>query len=197
MRESSFERKHLGSGIYRCGTCGSRMYAIYPHGMNRKLVYACRPTSHAARLAGPLDAFVTGLLLERISTEPDLLPTPGGVDVDELHTRREALVSTKDELATLLREGVLDGHGVRRESAILTGQIAAINTQLADVARRSPVAELIAAGDRLSETWETMSPDLRGKAVEEVLSIMILPAGKRLRSGVVDLDYLDIQWKVD
>jgi site-specific DNA recombinase len=63
----SFERRHLGSGVYLCGICGNKLYAAYPHGPGRKMTYLCRPTAHIARLGVPLDALIESVVLEYLA----------------------------------------------------------------------------------------------------------------------------------
>ena len=41
----AFERRHMGSGVYRCGVCGGLLYAAYPRrGM---MVYRCKQCTSA------------------------------------------------------------------------------------------------------------------------------------------------------
>ena len=73
------------------------MYATYyPHGRDKPMTYACRPTSHVARLGAPLDEYVSSLVLGYLSNTETrqrltVLLDGNTVDVDGLHTRRAAL----------------------------------------------------------------------------------------------------------
>lgn len=209
---AAFERRHLLSGVAVCGVCGARLYSAGPgYGHRpRPRVYVCRESSgaHVGRLADPLDELIEATVLELLQRNDIAarLADRDGVDVDGLHARRAALAAKKDELATLLAEGVLDVAGVRRESHKLAALIADINTALAEHARTSPAADMLADGvDRLAEHWEAASPDIRGKVVEDLMTVNVLPTPPGVRgisvsretgARVVNLDYVDIQPKL-
>lgn len=53
-------RKHIGSGIYRCGVCGGPMYA----GSGS---YRCKVPGHACRLQKPIDDLVLRTVRERLA----------------------------------------------------------------------------------------------------------------------------------
>ena len=73
---TSYERKYLGSNLYRCGKCSGRMKAAMPgnaagRATNRKSrAYACRDHAHVLRAGEPVDDYVTATVLERM-TQPD------------------------------------------------------------------------------------------------------------------------------
>lgn len=75
---SAFETRHMGSGIYRYGKCGRKMYAAYPHGKGTPMLYVCKPTAHVGRLGEPLDEYVETLVLGDLS-DPE---TRAAVDGD-------------------------------------------------------------------------------------------------------------------
>jgi DNA invertase Pin-like site-specific DNA recombinase len=201
-----FERRHLLSGVAVCGVCGHKMYAAAPHGPDRPKIYACRPTKHCSRLAGPLDEAVEAAVLARLA-DPRIaraITEPDGVDVAGLNARRKALTETRNDLARLLREGILDEPGVRRESAVLTEQIAGINQVLADAAATTPAAAMLKDGPgKLRAHWDAASADMRGKVVDELMTVTVLPTPRGIRgvikdSGVtyINDDYIDIAPKI-
>ena len=51
------------SGVARCGNCEQALYAVYPGGKKRGIVYTCRPSSHVARGGSLLDQYVEALVL--------------------------------------------------------------------------------------------------------------------------------------
>ena len=53
-------RKHIGSGIYRCGVCGGPMYASSGS-------YRCKKPGHACRLQKPIDDLVLRTVRERLA----------------------------------------------------------------------------------------------------------------------------------
>ena len=113
-------------------------------------------------------------------------------DPAELRARRAALMAQKDELATLFADGVLDGPAVRRESGKLAQKIGALDAALADLARRSPLAELLCEGvDKLDERWAAASPDIKGKILDELVTVVVNPAPK---GPYFQPEYIEFRW---
>ncbi|POY04850.1 recombinase family protein [Mycobacterium kansasii] len=206
----AFEIKYMGSGRYICGRCGAKMYAARPNGPDR-LLYVCRENYHLARAGKPLDEYVETLVLGYLSdpeTRQRLTVLLDGetVDVDGLHTRRAALQARLDDLAAMFAAGDIDGSQLRRGTADLRQQLAGVDKVLADLARKSPAADLITAGDAIREHWDRLTPDLKGKVVSEICTVTVLPPPPGIKwftapSGPTQAewerfgDYLDIAWK--
>jgi len=188
----AFERKHLLSSVAVCGVCGGKLYTRRP-GKDRRRVYVCTDSAgrHVGRLAAPLDELVeaTVLTVLRDSDIHRRLIERDDIEVGALHARRTALTARKGELATLFAEGVLDGPAVRRESAKLAEQIAGIDKTLADAVRTSPAAALLKDGvGRLDEYWAAASPDIRGKVIDELMTVTVHPTPRGVRGVTVDRD---------
>jgi DNA invertase Pin-like site-specific DNA recombinase len=189
----NYERKYIGSRRYICGhrneageMCGAPMHHTVASHANGKTFhrYCCSAAAHLARSQPELDAYVEGVALRYLRDDADLAKilaakkgcNEDAVDPGELRTRRAALIAQKDELATLFTEGVLDGPAVRRESAKLQQKIGVIDTALAELVRRSPLAELLAEGlDKLDHRWQTSSPDMKGKIIDELFTVVVNP----------------------
>jgi hypothetical protein len=189
---TSFERKHQGSGVYVCGVCGERLYA-----RDRPMNYACKPARHVLRLGEPLDEYVSGIVLgllrrddiaSRLSPRPDL-------DMSALRSRRTGLDSRLSELAGMFASGEIDGAQLRRGTADLRTQMAGIDQVLAQAVSTSPAAALV-DDDDLDTRWATLSPDLRGKIIDELLTVRVLPIPPTRRNHGFDPDYITIEPKL-
>ncbi|WP_237080269.1 recombinase family protein [Mycobacteroides abscessus] len=192
---TSFERKYIGSGVYRCGKCeGGLMKSAQPGGRKNR-AYVCRDHAHVLRAGEPVDAYVEALVLEYLARPDAKLVLDDGRDVDvaELQAQRAGLQARLDELASLFADGAIDGSQLRRGTTELRSRLAVLDSQLADLARVNPVADLLGAGDRLSEKWAALSKDLQGKVVNELMTVTILPAPRGRRA--FDPDYIRIDWK--
>jgi DNA invertase Pin-like site-specific DNA recombinase len=185
---TAWERKYIGSGLYRCGVCddGTTMKAAMPGSTatrpnNRKTrAYVCRKRAHVLRQGEPLDDYVTGWIIEVLSApKAHLLLDNQGVDLDDLNVRREALVRRKDGVRRAHRAGSLDEAEYLSDLAELAAQIAECDTALADATRTSPAASLVAAGEQIWERWQQMSPTERAQAIDEVATVTILPATRK------------------
>lgn len=179
----SYERRYIGSHRYLCGRCGAPMqHTVSTHSDGRTFHrYTCTAAAHLSRSQPELDRYVTLVVLSILKDEQRLheILSAGNpdVDTDEMRTRRAGLAARKDELATLFTDGVLDGPSVRREAAKLSAKIANIDAALAELARRNPVAELVKDGpDAVEAHWEAMTPDMQGKIIDEVCSVVVHPS---------------------
>ena len=196
----NYERRYIGSRRYLCGRCGAPMqHTVASHADGRTFHrYACTAAAHLARSQPELDAYIErvalGYLLdaEKLHKAIAAKTADGGVDPGELRTRRAALVAQKDELASMFTDGILDGPAVRRESAKLQQKISTIDSALADLARRSPLADLLAEGaHEVENRWAAASPDMKGKIIDELFTVVVNPAP---RGRYFKPECIDIRW---
>ena len=204
----AFERKHMGSGVYRCGVCDGHLYATGP-GNNRGRVYSCRTSSgaHVGRLAAPLDDFVTAIVLELLSRNDiaSLLSPRQQFDITELHSRRAALQARLDELARMFAHAQIDASQLLSGTEDLRAQIAGVDSVLADAAATSPAVQLLDGDpDELETRWHTCTPDIKGKIVDELMAVTVLPTPPGVKGVTTDRDtgtrtinpeYVRIDWK--
>jgi site-specific DNA recombinase len=214
---TAFERRAFLSGVALCGVCGSPLYVMSPgsrNGVPRAKVYACRASNrgHVGRLAEPLDELVEATVLTLLRSADihrrlaERQQAAQRVDVAGLAATRSALEERKRALARLLGNGVLDEVSVTVEAAELTTRIAAITAQITAAIPTGPTAAMLADGpDELQKHWDAASPDIRGKVVDELMTVTVLPTPSGVKSVtrdpdtgryVVDLAYLDIKPKV-
>jgi DNA invertase Pin-like site-specific DNA recombinase len=197
----SWERRFIGSFRYRCGKCDAPMkHTRAPHADGRVYErYVCSASAHLSRAQGPLDEYVEQVAMTFMRDQKKLhkiLAAKGHKKIDPaaLRAQRAALAAQRDELATLFADGVLDGPGVRRESAKLAAKIAALDSELAELARRSPLADLLSEGvEKLDERWAAASPDIKGKVIDELFVVRVLPSpkGNTFRPEFVEFEWVN------
>jgi DNA invertase Pin-like site-specific DNA recombinase len=180
---TAFEKKYVGSGTYRCGVCGSVLRHAVAGGRNAgQRKYECRQSnSHVVCSGTALDEYVETLVLKLLSST-DIRSRIGAsnhVDVDALHSKRAGLQARLDELAGMFAEGAIDGSQLRRGTSELRTQLAGVDSVLADLARTSPTAKLLAAGDDLTSSWAESSPDIKGKIIDELMSVTVNKATRK------------------
>lgn len=200
----SFERKYIGSGLYRCGICddGTTMKAAMPGSTaqrpnNRKTrAYVCRGHSHVLRQGEPVDEYVTAWLIEVLSApKAQLRLADQGIDLDELSVRREALVRRKEGVRRAYRSGSLEEAEYLCDIADLAAQIAECDASLAAATRTSPAAALVAAGATIWDRWQQMTPSEQAQAVDEIATVTILPVPREHRGSGFDPDFVRIEPK--
>ena len=106
-------------------------------------------------------------------TSPSGWPAGDGAWTRDITAQRRALQVRKDGLAALFAEGVLDARRCARGRKLDT-KIAGLNTTLVEAARRSTAATLLVDGPgELRRHWDAASPDIRGKVVDELMTVTV------------------------
>ncbi|MFB1297639.1 recombinase family protein [Mycobacterium sp. pW049] len=179
----SYERKYIGSYRYLYGRCGAKMqHTVSTHANGKSFHnYRCTAATHLSRSQPELDAYVEQVALQylrRGEALADKLSDNGNeIDVNELRTRRTALQARLDDLAGLFAEGAIDASQLKRGSAELRTKVSAIDTTLAELALTSPLAAMTADGaEEIEKRWEAASPDMRGKVIDELFTVVVQPA---------------------
>lgn len=193
-RSMGFERKYIGTGVYRCGKCGGLMKACQP-AASRQRAYVCRDFGHVLRQRETLDEYVEMVVLEYLKGTDihSKLTRDNGVDLAALHTKRTVLQARLDDLAAMFADGEIDASQLRRGTTELREQLAEVDAVLTDLARTSPVANLLAAGEAVTEHWNALSADLKGKIVDELMVVTVLPSPRGTKG--FHPEYIDIDWR--
>jgi site-specific DNA recombinase len=190
-----FERVHQGTNTYICGVCGKRLVAFSPAG-GKQRAYAC-PDRHIRRQGEALDAFIDAIVVEYLSrTDIEKLIEPAGVDAALLHAQRTALRVRMDELASLFAEGAITAPQLKRGTAQLSTAVGSLEAELATATRSNPIAALVAGSHgraKLEKRWATTSPDIRGKIIDQLLTVTVNRSPLGLRR--FDPSYIDVKWK--
>jgi site-specific DNA recombinase len=142
-------------------------------------------------------------VLRRGGIAAELARRDGAADAaafDALRSRREALTARQAELARMFAAGDIDAAQLKSGTAELRGQVTELDRVLAAQKAVGPAARLAEGGpDGLEARWAALSPDLRGKVVDQLMVVRVLPTGGAKgvdRDGVVDPAYLDVAPKV-
>lgn len=188
----SYERRYQGAGVYRCGRCGAPMQSHQAKG--DFLAYRCSATPHLSRQAVALDEYITAVTIGRLS-RPDarlVLEEPDR-DLPGMQIQLDGLQARLEELASLFADGVIDGSQLARGTSELRAKIDALTSELAAARMVSPVADLVLAGDKLTQRWSELSADVRGKTIDALMTVTVLPSARGLRR--FDPEYVRIEWK--
>lgn len=197
----SYVRKYQGSGVYVCGVCGATMGTASQVGSaratERRKVYSCSQSKHLGRVAEFVDEYVSENVIARLS-DPAVVKVVFGADVDVsgLHAKRDGLRARRDELGEFFGLGRIDGAALTRGTDALNAQIAVIDAQLTE-ARAASELKQIAGADDIRKGWEAAPPDVRGKVIDALMTVTILPAGRGRQAGggYFDPTKIQIDWK--
>jgi DNA invertase Pin-like site-specific DNA recombinase len=173
----------LLSNLAVCGVCGGLVIA---KGRARPsmVVYTCPAAAHLSRNAAEVDAFVTAVILERLS-RPDareLLVPDRRADTAALHLRDAALAERLVELGRLYGDGTIDAPQLQAATAAIRTQRERITAELAAMTRGSVLAGVADAPDP-AKVWKGLDLSRKRAIIDTLATVTILPARKGRRAG--------------
>jgi len=187
-------RRYLLAGVAVCGLCGAALitgWAVGANGVKRRTL-RCSAAAHLVRKAAPIEDFVERVILGRLSRPDalDLLAKPGQ-DAGALRREAAALRARRDDLASLVADGVLDAAAVKDRAAPLLERLRAIGEALAP-ATPHPAQRLADAAD-VAKAWATLDINARSAVVEALVAVTVHSAGRGAQ--LFDPATVDITWK--
>ena len=194
----------LGSGLYLCGLCGGPL-VVGTTGAKRAPSYTCRAyrerpgARHVTRAAAPLDAFVTSVLVRRLST-PDAIdlftqPTVPSEELDAIRNELNVIGATRDGLGVRLGRGEVTMAQFDAANAGMAERQRTLEGALASVMTTSPVSRVVQSGD-VAAAWAGMALEIRRAVLAELLVVTVHPAprGRRPGGGYFDPASVELRW---
>lgn len=191
-------KRWQGAGVYLCGKCGHTMItkksrAKYGSGRN----YACGKCGGVSRNLDKVDGVVDEVIIAYLSMPENQLKVANreeseGADLGELMDERKGLDERRKRMGSLFASDVIDEDQLVEGTKDLKRKIDRLDEQIAEIRKVSPVVDLMLSGDKLRERWEAMSADIRGEAIDELVTVTILPTSSR---PVFDDRSVRITWK--
>jgi DNA invertase Pin-like site-specific DNA recombinase len=190
--------KYLLTGLLRCGVCGSRH--VHGGGTEERRVYSClgawwdKPElppgvrkHHLSRSLVPVDAYVTGLVLDVIAEQAaaDML-TDRGEDLAALRAKVAELEARLERHFQELAQDILDARDYARLKGILEPQIDTARGELARAAGPATPLARFAGMDRdaIERTWaEATIEEQRLYAAQVIDHIVLRPPGRGRSKG--------------
>lgn len=194
-------RRWLGSGIYLCGAiledggmCGSDMRSATttsrglhddPNRRSRT-VYRCRRavSSHLARDAVNLDAYVESVLIARLS-RPDVRAWLAAEEPPDVEATRARLGKEQAELGEwrrLAEAGEIEPVSFARAEKGALARIAAIKQELAASETTPLLADLVEAED-VAALWDGEDLAWRRGVLRTLVTVTVLATGKGQKPG--------------
>lgn len=188
----------LLSGVARCGECGGPMRYAKQGGGDRKvrLTYACAGRHCTARDMAALEAYVVGVVLERLSL-PDaraqLVGNQLSPAADAAAQEAAALRRRLDDATEEFNAGNLTAATLGRIEAALLPQIeAAIRSSR--VAGLPTVAADIASSTDPGAMWDQLAPEQRREVIRAMLEVVVDRVTTRGRKAF-DPTTIRIEWR--
>lgn len=181
----------LLSGVGRCGLCGGKVGAI--HDRHQRKVYVCRDKYEVCRDLVSLDAFVSAVIIERLSRADVAEALSGQEDpaVEQARLRVAELEAQLDSAVDQFTAGKLTASTLAKVEAKLLPAI----TEARQITRRALVPlEVDVPATGVEEWWDGLTHEVRREIVGALLAaVVILPTGKGRR--VFDPAAVRIEWR--
>lgn len=179
----SVERRWQGSGVYRCGVCGSAVTTHKKANGGQGRTYTCKKY-HVVIDQAKVDEVVDAVVVGYLSLPHHNVVSKGddhGQELGRLSQDRAVLVERKDDLAVTFAEGLIDRTQLAAGTRALQERIQVIEKKIAELRKKSTVLDLVASAEDVAARWAELSPDRRSTVINDVVRVTILPAPKGAR----------------
>lgn len=149
--------KRLLTGIGRCGVCGETLNGGVSN--SGAPTYRCVPGHHLNRQAGPVDRYVTDVLLLHLADQ-DLTVTEETARAGDLIRDAEGLRARLAELADLVADGAMTAAEYRPRADRLRTQLQGVEAETSLALRGSVLAGLPLALPDLRAEWDAHADDI-------------------------------------
>jgi site-specific DNA recombinase len=201
-RSTSNRARWLLAGIAVCGSegCGAPLRSATVVSNRAKgtsrTVYRCSVAGvgHVARSASDVDDHVTRVilgLLRRNDFAVLMAPESDAPDAEALRVEALTIRQSMGEAADLFAEGNITGAQLAKITQRLQARLDDVEAAMARAARGSALAAFV--GRQPEKVWKALSTDRKRAVVREVMTVTVLPSGKR--GNVYDPNLVDIEPK--
>jgi site-specific DNA recombinase len=202
-RSQSNRARWLLAGIAVCGAEGCALPVRSATAVSNRAkgttrtVYRCSApgTGHVARSAVPLDEFVSAVIIERLS-RPDALATlthdEAQPDMEELRIEAVTLRQRLGEAADTFADGAITAAQLAKITARVQDRLGDVEATMARSTRLGALAGFAGARDP-GKVWAGLPIDRRRAAVRALMTVTVLPSGKR--GNQFDPDLVRIDWR--
>jgi site-specific DNA recombinase len=189
-------RKHLLTGILRCGNCGEPMVlgsgrVNRATGIRQPPAYVCQSCFKVRRNQERVDEVVIGTLLRRLSM-PDAVAAFMSPDLDaraatvgEMAGLEARLQSAAEQYA----EGAITGQQLATVTRSIRGQLDGKRATLAAQTAQPDLADI--AGPLAADRWAKAPLDVQRQIIELLMTVTIMPSGP---GKPFDPDLIIIEW---
>ena len=189
--------KHLLSVIARCEICDGPLCVTKGREYKgvRKSVYACQQGRHVVRTQEHVDAYVTAIILGRLS-RPDaesLLYLP-----DDAPARKAALAEAErvrhrlTQAADSFADGLIDAAQLQTITAKLRPRLAELEAAAAPPPDRARLFGGLIGAEDIEARWEELSVEQRRMVIAALVNVRLSPGG---RGRVFRPDGIEVTWK--
>jgi site-specific DNA recombinase len=177
-RRAPIGGKGLLTGVAVCGVCDGPVHrGGAAHG---KPTYRCGSGRHVARLAEPVDEYITKLTLARLTrSDAAKLWAADLPDASNLMTEADTLRRRRDDIAVDYADGAMTREQFRTANARVLDRLGEIEAQIAAAGSSSPLA--IVAAEDVEAAWRGLSVAQRRGIIAALMTpvLHLVGAGTR------------------
>ena len=172
--------KWLGSGLYVCAGCERPSLRVSTAGRGTPC-YRCPgqrgTTEHVVRTAGPLDAYIEAIIVERLS-RPDaielLRPAAPEVNLSALRVTANATRARLTEIAEMLGDGELTRTEAQIARTRATARLERTEAEITAATATSPLAGIVDAPNPAA-VWAGLDIGRRRAVLDTLMTVTVLP----------------------
>ena len=192
-------RRHLLSGLARCGLCDSGEMrvmgaAVSKAGKSTPAKYQCKQCFRVARKQSLVDEYVEAVVIARLQ-QPDALAALASGRPEravELQKLSDELTARINVAADQFADGILSGEQMHRITAKLRPQI---DVARAEIATCSPAPGLLTlVGANAEARWHGASLEAKRAVIDMLMTVTLKPVGSG-RGRNFDPSSVVIAWK--
>lgn len=184
-------RRHLLSGLMRCGLCGAGMLGFKQRG--NRWAYTCGPRRHLSRRMEPVDAFVIGEVQKRAQAMYFPVDSWSNEQQSEVQRSISVLEARKREAALQFADGSLPADMLRTIADDLQRQIDELRSSQVDAHVQMQEIEVVQFP---LDGFDALDLHSKHAAIKMfVQRIVIRPAGKGSRAfdpGLIEIEWRDL-----
>lgn len=192
-RHGPISARRLLTGLAVCAICGETAWAS--GGTATRPSYRCRTGGHFARKAEPIDDYVTGVIIGRLSM-PDaavLFQEKPKEDTEQgdLRDQAQALRARLDSLAVDFADGAITSEQLRTATARLRERLDGIESKLSVSLQVSPLTQF--AGRDPEQVWRSLDVDVQRAVIDQLAEVKIHPTLRG--SHAFKPESVEINWR--
>ncbi|WP_285119318.1 recombinase family protein [Propionibacterium freudenreichii] len=184
----STRRKHLGSGLYRCGVCGRKVTGA-PRG------YRC--AGHVMRTGSHIDEFVTEVIAARLSRRDALARVSTAEDTPHARAISEAISRERARMMRAQRDydaEVIEGRDLKRIRDAGESRIDELEAERLLRGRAGGLAPVLGTADPAA-AFRQASLTTRREVIDTLAKITLLPQARGRRG--FDPHSVVIEWRTN
>ncbi|WP_158544602.1 recombinase family protein [Blastococcus sp. TBT05-19] len=192
-RTAPANARALLTGVARCGTCGDTVHSGGAAMTQPLRIYRCRSMKHVSRAAEPVEAYVSAVVVSRLSRPDaaDLLTDESKPDVGKLREKAVALRTRLDGAAQAFAAGAIELSQLTRITEDIKTRLTEVENELADAGRVDVLGPLVSSAD-VQAAWDRMSTARRRAVVDLLMVVRLHPPGRGTRT--FRPESVEIEW---